>query len=137
MDDAAHEHVPYGNLISFTSLLCKVEMYCSCDSQVLRLSISPHTNGMKGFGRIHTSNSAWSGHEPWRLKGKPTRMKTLPSAVAILLQAVAAWKGQHMGKLPSNSKEKAEFKELIRSWQRKVDGVPIPVRHPLLVETIL
>lgn len=63
-------------------------------------------------------------------------MKTL-LAVAILLQAVAAWKGEHMGKLPSNSKEKAEFKELIKSWQRKVDGVPIPVRYPLLVEVSL
>ena len=53
----------------------------------------------------------------------------LPPAVAILLQAVAAWKGQHSGKLPSSSKEKSEFKELIKSWQRKVDGVPIPVSH--------
>lgn len=45
----------------------------------------------------------------------------------ILLQAVKAWREQNGGKLPGSSKEKAAFKELIKAWQRKIDGVPVQV----------
>ena len=52
-----------------------------------------------------------------------------PPAAALLIQAVKAWQGEH-GKLPASSKEKAAFKDLLRSWQHKIDGVPIEVTLP-------
>lgn len=39
-----------------------------------------------------------------------------------------SWREDNGQTLPSNSKEKAAFKDLIKSWQRKIDGFPVEVR---------
>jgi amyloid beta precursor protein binding protein 1 len=48
----------------------------------------------------------------------------LPYAI-ILIKAAKEWKANHGGKLPSNAAERAGFKSLIISWQKRVDGVPL------------
>jgi NEDD8-activating enzyme E1 regulatory subunit len=48
----------------------------------------------------------------------------LPYAI-ILIKAAKEWKANHGGKLPSTATERAEFKSLIKSWQKMVDGVPL------------
>jgi NEDD8-activating enzyme E1 regulatory subunit len=44
----------------------------------------------------------------------------------LLVKAAAAWKEAHDGQLPNSSTDRAEFKDMIRSWQRKIDDCPIP-----------
>ena len=48
-------------------------------------------------------------------------------AAVILLQAAKAWQVRNEGKMPRTSQEKAAFKDLIKSWQRQIDGVPVQV----------
>ena len=48
-------------------------------------------------------------------------------AVALLIQAADRWKSEHNGSLPKSYVEKQEFKDLLRGWQHKIDGVPIEV----------
>ena len=42
------------------------------------------------------------------------------------MKAVQAWRDAHGGALPEKSPERAEFKDLLRSRQRSIDGCPIP-----------
>jgi amyloid beta precursor protein binding protein 1 len=44
----------------------------------------------------------------------------------LLVKAAAAWKDAHSGQLPKSSTDRSEFKDMIRSWQRKIDDCPIP-----------
>lgn len=43
----------------------------------------------------------------------------------LLTKAALHWRETHDGQLPRSSKDKAAFKELLRSWQRTIDGVPV------------
>ncbi len=49
-------------------------------------------------------------------------------AAVLLIQALSAWNDAHMGRLPASAEEKAQFRALVRSWQRGTDGVLMPVR---------
>lgn len=44
----------------------------------------------------------------------------------LLVKAASEWKNHHDGQLPKGSKECRAFKDLLRSWQRSIDGCPIP-----------
>jgi len=44
----------------------------------------------------------------------------------LLVKAAQAWQRQHGGKLPATGAERAAFKELLVSRQRKIDDCPIP-----------
>ena len=46
----------------------------------------------------------------------------------LLVKAALKWRAEHGG-LPSNSRERASFKQLLKSWQRSIEGVPLDVRH--------
>lgn len=46
-----------------------------------------------------------------------------PAAI-LLIKSVAAWRAQH-GKEPSSAAERREFKDLLRSWQHTIDGIPV------------
>ncbi len=48
--------------------------------------------------------------------------------MVLLVKAAQAWKAQHGGALPSTSKERSAFKELITDFKRKADELPIDVR---------
>jgi hypothetical protein len=49
--------------------------------------------------------------------------RTLPLRAAVLLiQALAAWNEEHMGRLPATRDEKERFRALLRSWQRGGGG---------------
>ncbi|KAL3148869.1 hypothetical protein ABBQ32_001742 [Trebouxia sp. C0010 RCD-2024] len=50
--------------------------------------------------------------------------KHVPYAV-LLIKAAQAWQKQHGSKLPSSSSQRTEFKYLIKSWQRQIDGIPL------------
>lgn len=52
-----------------------------------------------------------------------------PAAI-ILIQAAERWKAQQ-GSLPSTSKDRATFKELITNMQRSINGVPVEVSFVL------
>mmetsp|Transcript_20485 Transcript_20485/g.61666 ORF Transcript_20485/g.61666 Transcript_20485/m.61666 type:complete len:555 (-) Transcript_20485:2962-4626(-) len=43
----------------------------------------------------------------------------------LLVKAALQWRSEHNGALPANSAERTAFKELIKSWQRSIDGVPL------------
>lgn len=42
------------------------------------------------------------------------------------MKAAAVWRADHDGALPSSAADRAAFKDLIGSWQRTIDGCPIP-----------
>ena len=44
----------------------------------------------------------------------------------LLVKAAAAWKESHDNQLPKSTSDRTEFKDMIRSWQRKIDDCPIP-----------
>ena len=45
----------------------------------------------------------------------------------LLIKAIERWRGEHGGSLPSSSKDKAAFRQLLQSWQRTIDGIPVEV----------
>jgi hypothetical protein len=45
----------------------------------------------------------------------------------ILVKAAQQWQAQHDA-LPKTAADRAAFKDLIRSWQRPVNGMPVEVR---------
>ena len=49
------------------------------------------------------------------------------SAAILLVKAAHEWRKRHSGKLPSSSSQRSEFKDIIKSWQRKIDDIPIEV----------
>ena len=48
-------------------------------------------------------------------------------AAVILLKGAQKWCAEHSSKLPQNAKEKAAFKQMLKSWQRSAEGVPADV----------
>ena len=50
-----------------------------------------------------------------------------PCAAILLLKAAEQWQGQHGPKLPTGSAQRVEFKKILQSWQRSLEGVPIEV----------
>lgn len=48
----------------------------------------------------------------------------IPYAV-LLIQAAQQWKEAHDGQLPSSYPDRNAFKDLVRSWQRHIDGIPL------------
>lgn len=50
--------------------------------------------------------------------------KHIPYAI-LLIKAAHEWQKSHSGKLPSTSAQRSEFKNIIKSWQRQIDGIPI------------
>lgn len=51
----------------------------------------------------------------------------LLAAAILLIKAAQQWQQQHNDKLPSSSAQRTEFKNIIKSWQRQIDGVPLEV----------
>lgn len=49
------------------------------------------------------------------------------TAAILLIKAAHEWQNHHSGKLPSSSAQRSEFKDIIKSWQRQIDGIPIEV----------
>lgn len=49
--------------------------------------------------------------------------KHVPYAI-LLIKAAQQWQQQH-SKLPSSSAQRTEFKGIIKSWQRQIDGIPL------------
>jgi hypothetical protein len=45
----------------------------------------------------------------------------------LLIQAAATWQREHGGKLPGSYAERTAFKDLLKSWQRHIDGIPLEV----------
>ena len=48
-------------------------------------------------------------------------------AAVLLIQAVKHWYATHGPNLPANSKEKQAFRDILKSWQRSIEGVPLEV----------
>ena len=49
------------------------------------------------------------------------------TAAILLIKAAHEWQKSHSGKLPSSSAQRSEFKNIIKSWQRQIEGIPIEV----------
>ncbi|CAK0763153.1 hypothetical protein CVIRNUC_003029 [Coccomyxa viridis] len=47
----------------------------------------------------------------------------IPYAI-LLLKGAQQWCAEHSKELPHNSKEKAAFRQMLKSWQRTIDGIP-------------
>ena len=54
----------------------------------------------------------------------------VPAAV-LLIQAVKHWQATHGPQLPANAKEKQAFRDILSSWQRSIEGVPLEVHLSL------
>ena len=52
------------------------------------------------------------------------------AAAVLLIKAAQSWKKMNGGTLPSTSKERSAFKQLLSSWQHHIDGAPLEVRSP-------
>lgn len=50
------------------------------------------------------------------------------AAAILLIKAAQQWQQQHNDKLPSTSAQRTEFKNIIKSWQRQIEGIPLEVR---------
>ena len=51
-------------------------------------------------------------------------------AAILLLKGAQQWCAEHSRQLPQGSKEKAAFKQMLKSWQRTIDGIPAGVSSP-------
>lgn len=51
------------------------------------------------------------------------------TAAVLLIQAVKRWYQERGPRLPANSKEKQAFRDILKSWQRSIEGVPLEVSH--------
>lgn len=49
------------------------------------------------------------------------------AAAILLIKAAQQWQQQHNDKLPSTSAQRTEFKNIIKSWQRQIEGIPLEV----------
>lgn len=56
----------------------------------------------------------------------PSR-RPFPMPAVLLAQAAKQWQQEHGGALPSSTPERDAFKELLKSWQRNIDGIPLEV----------
>lgn len=52
----------------------------------------------------------------------------LLAAALLLIKAAESWRQTHDGKMPTTSKERSEFKQLLSSWQHHIEGVPLEVQ---------
>lgn len=50
--------------------------------------------------------------------------KHVPYAI-LLIKAAQEWQSHHDGKLPSTSAQRSDFKNIIKSWQRQIEGIPL------------
>lgn len=48
-------------------------------------------------------------------------------AAALLIKAAQQWRREHDGQLPGSYAERSAFKDLLKSWQRQIDGIPLEV----------
>jgi amyloid beta precursor protein binding protein 1 len=48
-------------------------------------------------------------------------------AAVLLIKAVERWRAEHDSTLPKTSNEKASFRNMLKSWQRQIDGIPLEV----------
>ena len=51
----------------------------------------------------------------------------LPGAAVLLVQAAKQWQEAHGGQLPTTYPDRAAFKDILKSWQRHIDGIPLEV----------
>ena len=45
----------------------------------------------------------------------------------LLVKAAKQWIDKHDGQLPSSYAERTAFKDILKSWQRHIDGIPLEV----------
>ena len=57
---------------------------------------------------------------------------TSACAAVLLIKAAHLWHKQHGSSLPSSASQRSEFKDIIKSWQRQIDGIPLEVRQVFL-----
>lgn len=90
-----------------TSLLCTDDLQCSTAQhpRMPRHATPQHTTPQPAASR--------PGPRP------------RPAAV-LLIRAAQRWREQHDG-LPKTAAQRSDFKHLIKSWQRQVDGFPLDV----------
>jgi len=93
VDDVTHRHIPWGTAPASPGTLCSSMKLPSWRSCIAAVLTLP----------LDTL--------------------TLPLRAAVLLiQALAAWNEEHMGRLPATRDEKERFRALLRSWQRGGGG---------------
>ena len=138
-DDIMHKHIPYGEP---TRECTHKHVQSISVPKSLHASISA---GCVRRAAIDSTVKACLCHAAEsQLLGKPYTMLAealLPCsptgnllitridvfAAILLIKAAHEWQKSHSGKLPSTSAQRSEFKNIIKSWQRQIDGIPIEV----------
>ena len=103
MDDVTHRHIPYGG--SCLAKTCHARRLALCVNKAVLLPVR--------------------GPRRWQHRLCLTR--SAGCAAVLLIKAIERWRGEQGGSLPSSSKDKAAFRQLLQSWQRTIDGFPVEV----------
>jgi amyloid beta precursor protein binding protein 1 len=84
------------------------------DSEALDLRVDapwPELAAAAGAVALEALGEAEHAHVPYAL---------------LLAKAAAAWRAAHGGALPEGAEGRTAFRALLRSWQRAIDGCPVP-----------
>ena len=97
---------------------------------VLQNSMVPW-HGMAWHGMTWHGTS-WHGaarHDravPWpTVDPCPHPVLLVLSPAVLLAKAAKQWQQEHGGALPSSTAERNAFKELLKGWQRDINGIPL------------
>lgn len=101
VDDVTHRHIPYGEGLQAICIAPQIS------AVLISLTGLWHTEMVPG---PHAS-----------------MVRSLCCAAVILLKGAQKWCSEHSSKLPQNAKEKAAFKQMLKSWQRSAEGIPADV----------
>ena len=115
-----HSHVPYGGWAGGAPLGA-----CCCPAPCP----AGHAWRVRSF---YTAGTMRRAAPPTRLPRPPTCPPGLhppPPPAVLLIKAAKQWQAAHGGGLPSTAAERAAFKDLLRGWQRQVDGFPLEARR--------
>lgn len=124
-EDHVHSHIPYGALCLLADTLG------AWPGMVFAPGMCRGENHARHAGH-RACTAAWL-HST--LMPPPPAVPTCrpttpppPSPAVLLAKAAKQWQAEHGGALPSSTAERSAFKELIKGWQRDIDGIPLEVR---------
>lgn len=128
-EDHVHSHIPYG--------VCQVCCGSHCGSLGLWRFAQQHGTMARHGTAWH--GMAWHGRArrgtardgtAWQPCGRPLTLAPTPpllvvSPAVLLAKAAKQWQQEHGGALPSSTAERSAFKELLKGWQRDINGIPL------------
>ena len=123
-EDHVHSHIPYGALCSLADNAWRLPGW-----GLRRACVEPRTTHAMlatEHAQLHGCTLRSCPHRLLFQPAAPPPLPLLPPAV-LLAKAAKQWQAEHGGALPCSTAERSAFKELIKGWQRDIDGIPLEV----------